>query len=516
MVDADCELLRSVAVLAGVEVQPQRHRLQLGPARHVRGLPRTRTRRDASGIVLTLEAAANRIRSAAIRPHKRAAIGRVAGRLHTVGTGIREGSRDVDAAVACLTLRSRRIGGASNAVHHNAVRQRRIDGAHQSRRSRDHSGRSRGAAPRHVTVILISPQNIHARTGHKNRTAVVACRGQVVILIGGGNADDSFVAGRESRCVAAVVSYGGDQHDILAPGVVHRILQALAETRIAESHEDNRCPVVRRPHDSRDNVAVLTEAVSIQNLDRHDLHMVVGYARDALKIVGAGRDDAGEPCSMAVGIRESVGVVDDRCARSDRSDQIRMAGVHACIQYRDVGQKLRVGRAIDLVPCDLGKRPLTGVVRVRRRALPFSRQALFNPQNRCVTFEAFRNRVESVRRYFHDPQIQFWNRTLRCAARPAHYCLRLSLCQALRHLDDQGFRFWLLLQQRDWDCPNRQNGGNDHECGERNIGKKSWRGCHGKSPAMVWGTGDDQAQTLRKGGCVNVTQHRSQSHELSF
>ena len=296
-----------------------------------------------------------------------------------------------------------------DAVHDNAIRQRWIYGAHQGGRSGDHCGRARSAAPRHVTVILVGSQDVHTGCGHKNRTAVVACRGEVVILIGGGNADDSFIASRESRCVATVVSRGGDQHDILVPRVVDRILQALAETRVAESHQDDGRPVVRCPHDSGDNVTVLAETLSIQNLDRHDLHMVVGHARDAQKIVGAGRDDAGEPCSMAVGIRESVGVVDDRCARSDRSDQIRMAGVHACIQDRDVGQKLRVGRAIDLVPCDLGKRPLIGVVRVRRRALRFSRQALFNPQNRCVTFEAFRNRVESVRRYFHDPQIQFWN-----------------------------------------------------------------------------------------------------------
>ena len=69
--------------------------------------------------------------------------------------------------------------------------------------------------------------------------------------------------------------------------------------------------------------------------------MVEGYARDSQEIVGSRRDDAGEPCSMAVGIRYSVGVVDDGRAWSDLPDQIRMRSVDACIQYRDVCQELR-------------------------------------------------------------------------------------------------------------------------------------------------------------------------------
>ena len=156
--------------------------------------------------------------------------------MDCLSAGIGEGSRDVDAAISCLVLRSCRIGGVRDAVHDNAIRQRWIYGAHQGGRSGDHCGRARSAAPRHVTVILVGSQDVHTGCGHKNRTAVVACRGEVVILIGGGNADDALVAGREGRGAAALVACGGNQNNVLLPSVVNGVLQALAETRIAESH----------------------------------------------------------------------------------------------------------------------------------------------------------------------------------------------------------------------------------------------------------------------------------------
>ena len=290
-----------------------------------------------------------------------------------VSRGIGDSPRNVEAAVSCLILSSCRISGASNAVHNDAVGERWVDGAHQGGRAGNHGSRAGCSAPRHVTLIFVGPQDIDAGGCKKNRTAEVARIGEVVIRIGGRNADDAFVTGRKRCCAAAVVSCSGNQNNVLVPGVVNRVLQALAETCIAESHQDHGCAVVRCPHHARDDVTVLTQTIRIQNLDRHDLNMIESHPGHSLKIVRAGGNDASEPCSMTVDVRHSIGVVDHGSTWSDRSNQVGMRAIDACIQYCDGRQKLWTDRAVHLVPCHLRKGPLVVIVSVGRGALPLSR-----------------------------------------------------------------------------------------------------------------------------------------------
>ena len=85
--------------------------------------------------------------------------------------------------------------------------------------------------------------------------------------------------------------------------------------RVAEAHVDDVGAVVDGPHDALDDVAVLAEAVGVEDGDGHDLDARVADAGDALAVVGPGRDDAGHGRAVAVRVGRAGGAVEDRGAR---------------------------------------------------------------------------------------------------------------------------------------------------------------------------------------------------------
>src|SRR5687768_9940862 len=97
---------------------------------------------------------------------------------------------------------------------------------------------------------------------------MVAAGGEFVILICGGNADDSLVACRKTGGVDTLITGSCNQNDIPRPGIIDRILQTLTESFVAESHQDYGGAVVCGPENSLNDVDVLTEASRIQNFDR--------------------------------------------------------------------------------------------------------------------------------------------------------------------------------------------------------------------------------------------------------
>ena len=115
------------------------------------------------------------------------------------------------------------------------------------------------------------------------------------------------------------------------PGIIDRVLQRKAVTGGAEGHQNDGGAVVGRPHDALNDVAVLAEAVRIQNLHGHDLHMVVPDSGDSLQVVGAGGDDARKPGAVAVFIRCSVRGIEHGPAGHDNAGQIGMCGIHTGI-----------------------------------------------------------------------------------------------------------------------------------------------------------------------------------------
>ena len=67
---------------------------------------------------------------------------------------------------------------------------------------------------------------------------------------------------------------GRRDHDCtLRPRVVDRVLKVGAVPVAGEAHEDDVRVMVRGPHDTLDDVAVLSESVRVEHLHRHDLHV---------------------------------------------------------------------------------------------------------------------------------------------------------------------------------------------------------------------------------------------------
>ena len=91
----------------------------------------------------------------------------------------------------------------------------------------------------------------------------------------------------------------------MGPRVVDRGLERGRVARVREGHVDDVGAVIDGPDDALDDVAVLAEAVRVEDGDGHDLDAGEADARDAGAVVGLGGDDPGHRGAVAVRIARS-------------------------------------------------------------------------------------------------------------------------------------------------------------------------------------------------------------------
>ena len=128
---------------------------------------------------------------------------------------------------------------------------------------------------------------------------------------------------------AAFVAGGGDEDNVLRPGVVDGFLKRIAEAGIAERHQNDGRAVVGGPHHALNDVAIVTRTVGGQNFDRHDLNVVVSHAGDSLLVIRVRGNDAGEPGAVAVFIGEAVGGVQNGIAGNDDGTVVKSGCVRS-------------------------------------------------------------------------------------------------------------------------------------------------------------------------------------------
>src|SRR5437870_13749123 len=114
------------------------------------------------------------------------------------------------------------------------MRKRRIDRAHQCGGSWDDGSGSGGSAPCNVTAVGVGSQNIDAGGGKKDRSADRTRGSDIVVLVRGGNADDAAVSRGKCGGVAGFIAGGGDEDDVVRPGVIDRAFAGATEAGCAD------------------------------------------------------------------------------------------------------------------------------------------------------------------------------------------------------------------------------------------------------------------------------------------
>ena len=202
------------------------------------------------------------------------------------------------------------------------------------------------------------------RRGSRTRRAASA-------LVGARDADDAAVAGRVGRGRRAVVAGRGDDDDVVIPRVVDRGLQRGAEARVAERHVDDVGAVIDGPDDALDDVAVLAEAVGVEDGDRHDLHAVeadAGDARCRCRCAAAMIPAMAVPWPLGSVVRVGAGE-DATCRRRAGRRGPAWPASTPVSRTATTADARRVDRAVDVVPADPRQRPLVVVARVVRGRL---------------------------------------------------------------------------------------------------------------------------------------------------
>ena len=131
---------------------------------------------------------------------------------------------------------------------------------------------------------------------------------------------------------------------------------------------------IGRVHDARDDVAVLSGAIGAEDGDRQHGDARVGGARDAEAVIGLGRDDAGHPGAVAVRIGQRVRAGKGGPAGQDDAVEVGVIRLDAGVEDRDRRRAGDGRRAVELVPADLGQRPL-----IRVRGVGRSSSGVANP-----------------------------------------------------------------------------------------------------------------------------------------
>ena len=315
------------------------------------------------------------------RPTRAHRIG--ARRLDEIRPRVRQGAGQVDPAVAGLLLRAGGIGGAGETTDDHAVAEGRVDGLEQGGGASDDGGRGRRAVDHRVGAPQVRRLDIGTGRGDEDGLAGVAEAGEAVGRVGGGDAHDGAVAGGERRLARRVVTGGGHEDGALRPRVVDGILEVRAEAGVAEAHHDDVGAVVGGPHDTRDDVTVLTETVCIEHGDGHHAHARVRHAGDALgrHRVGSGGDDAGQPRAVAVRVGEAVPAVEDRGAGDDLAPEVGMGRVDAGVEHGDSRRAGGRDGPEGEVPTDLRQVPLVLVERVGRQRFRLADLVLLGPDH---------------------------------------------------------------------------------------------------------------------------------------
>ena len=193
--------------------------------------------------------------------------------------------------------------------------------------------------------------------------------GQGVGAIGGRDADDAAIAGREGVDGGAVVAGSGHEDGATCPRVVDRGLEGGRVAGVAEAHEDDVGARIGGVHDAGDDVAVLAEAIGVEDGDREDRDARVRGAGHAGPVVGLSGHQAGHPGAVAVRVAATIACADDRGTREHDAVEVGMRPVDAGVEDGDRGGATDGDAAVEIGPADLRKRPLVVERGIGRRGL---------------------------------------------------------------------------------------------------------------------------------------------------
>ncbi len=177
----------------------------------------------------------------------------------------------------------------------------------------------------------------------------------------------------------------------------------------AERHEDDVGTRVDGGNKTGDDVAVEPCAVRAEHGDRHHAHVGPGDTRDADVVVGIGRDDAGHPRAVPIGIRVGRLVLHERFAGQEVLRQVLMRRVHPGVQDRHDRAALERRVAACLFPVNLRQVPLILVERIADRRLRGPFTVLFDAHDRFVATHRVRVGCRIIGRDFDDNHPQLRN-----------------------------------------------------------------------------------------------------------
>ena len=198
-------------------------------------------------------------------------------------------------------------------------------------------------------------------------------------MIGAGHPDHRVEPGGERRIRRAIVPGCGHRHGSAVPRVGDRGLEGVGATGVRERHEDDVGAVIGGPHDTLDDVGVLTGPVGTEHLDRHHRDVVVADAGDP-GAVGGRRGDRGDPGPVPVPVVRGV-ATGGREAGHEREVG---DGRHPGVQHRDRDVIAQRGRSVDPIPADARQRPLRGIGRIIGRRLRVARAIPFGERDARV------------------------------------------------------------------------------------------------------------------------------------
>src|SRR5205823_2946612 len=116
----------------------------------------------------------------------------------------------------------------------HAIAGARVVGLHQRGSPRDFSRGGGGAGNGRVAAPSRCRIDVGPGRSHEDVLAVVARAIQLVVLVGVSHPYDAAITRRVVRRRRSVIAAGSDDYRALRPRVVDRVLEALAEARIAE------------------------------------------------------------------------------------------------------------------------------------------------------------------------------------------------------------------------------------------------------------------------------------------
>ncbi len=312
-----------------------------------------------------------------VRADERAPLGATGdtGGGDAVGARIGGGAGQVQAAVAGLVLRAGRRRGAGQAADDDGVRGAGVQCTQDGGCAGDFCGRGGGPADEDGLVIGLgiavnahgSCQDVDARRGEEGLGAVVAAQGELVGLVGRGDAHHAAVAGRVDPGGRAVVAVGRDDDHVVGPGVVDGQLEGRRVAGVAEGHQDHVRAAVDGGDDAGNDGAVLARAVGAENRDGQHAHTRAADPRDTRAVVRGRGDDARHPGAVAVRIGVHRRAVDERLAGQQPALEVGLLDVRAGVEdghgHAARGQAIR----IEGVPADPREGPLDRVAGIAWR-----------------------------------------------------------------------------------------------------------------------------------------------------